>query len=1128
MKQFRWTVLFAVVYFIAAIIGLHLATINQSVSPVWPATGIAISILFFKGLNFWPAIAIGAFFANLTTGNPLAPVVMIAVGNTLEAVSGAFVLNLILRRKKSLDPHAKTMAIVAASLVGPLFSATVGTLSLSFFNLSDWDTFSSVWFTWWIGDSLGGLIFIPFIFSIFKNPYTERISQSYKISSIISLIIVGTLLCYLLFIRPNGAPFLFFVFPLLLWSFGQLGERGTSTTILIISVVGILSVQMGHGVFVHGSVNANFLNLQLFLASAGLCSLIISDLKGLSSLKQPAIIFMSTWLIAGLFFFGFYAQTQKESTKSFNAVIESVKPIIDARVNLYFANLQSAKGLFVASEDVTFKEWKAFLHTIHLNQSSPDVKGMGVVFSVPKNNLDQFVNKIRKNEIFDFKYHPLPGGDLIGTEQNIAYISTYVEPLLGNEARVGLDLASESIRKSAADLARDTGEAVISSKIHLIEDEVRRPGFLALNPFYKDGIIPPTIEERQKKLVGWIYIVIYMKDFFDSIFSLETFKDISYAVYEKKNEHTDLLCASPDYFKLNESGIQSRTINIGQRYFIFKFKRSAAFYSSQDNFASMAGATSAILSLFLAAFIISIQSVKRRALDVAFKKTQDLQASEELWKFALKGSGDVVWDYYIPENKVKFTSDFAEALGYDKDEMGDDLRFWEPLIHPEDLIGMKKTLKMHLEKSTNYNDEFRFRSKNGEYKWFQSRGRVVTRDASGKPLRMVGTITDISSRKRAEQEIEAQKEKLNSIFEGSSDALILMSEKGEFLDCNTRALNLFGFKSKEELFLNSPTDLSPPVQPDGMDSLTKSSQEIIKAFEQGANRFEWISKKANGELFPGEILLTAFNYGGEKIVQASIRDLTERKQTEASLKAQREKLVVAAKMSSLGEMAGGIAHEINNPLAIIQGKTMQLKRSLKLQEQIQEKPDGKNVDQLIEDLTIIENTTKRIASIIKGLSSFSRNAENDSMERILVPGLILDTLELSKERFRFHSIKLKYDLRASEDIYVKARAAQLLQVLINLLNNAYDAVEFLPEKWVEIHTEIEDGLCRISITDSGTGIPSELLDKIMTPFFSTKAVGKGTGLGLSISKGIIEDHKGKLYYDSTCKNTRFVIELPVA
>ncbi len=228
------------------------------------------------------------------------------------------------------------------------------------------------------------------------------------------------------------------------------------------------------------------------------------------------------------------------------------------------------------------------------------------------------------------------------------------------------------------------------------------------------------------------------------------------------------------------------------------------------------------------------------------------------------------------------------------------------------------------------------------------------------------------------------------------------------------------------------------------------------------------------------------------------------------------KLVQSSKMSSLGEMAGGIAHEINNPLTIISGKVWQIKSKIE--------KGNLEPEKIIESLDMIARTTDRIAKIIKGLRSFSRNSDNDPMEVIILTQVIDETLELCRERFKNHSIEIKLDIMPQ--LMIKGRAAQLGQVLMNLLNNAHDAVLSLPEKWIELHVTKNQQNIKITVTDSGHGIPNHVVQKMMQPFFTTKDVGKGTGLGLSISKGIIEDHGGKLSYSAITGNTQFIIEIP--
>lgn len=249
-------------------------------------------------------------------------------------------------------------------------------------------------------------------------------------------------------------------------------------------------------------------------------------------------------------------------------------------------------------------------------------------------------------------------------------------------------------------------------------------------------------------------------------------------------------------------------------------------------------------------------------------------------------------------------------------------------------------------------------------------------------------------------------------------------------------------------------------------------------------------------------------------------DITERTLAQRKLEEERTKAIASAKMASLGEMASSIAHEINNPLTII------LNRASHLREKIE---TGKiDLAGSATELVKIEDTVGRIAKIIRGLSAFSRNSENDPMIECELHSIITDSFELCRERFVKEGIEIRI-FGLPKNLMINCRPSQISQVLINLINNSFDALQGLKEKWLGIHVkEIDHNRVEISVIDSGPGIPEAVAEKIMVPFFTTKEIGHGTGLGLSISKGIIEDHYGKLSYDKNHTNTRFVITLPIA
>lgn len=237
-----------------------------------------------------------------------------------------------------------------------------------------------------------------------------------------------------------------------------------------------------------------------------------------------------------------------------------------------------------------------------------------------------------------------------------------------------------------------------------------------------------------------------------------------------------------------------------------------------------------------------------------------------------------------------------------------------------------------------------------------------------------------------------------------------------------------------------------------------------------------------------------------------------------TIKEQRLKIISSAKMSSLGEMAGGVAHEINTPLATMNMRLEQL--------EVDFNDDSASKEEIVNSIHVLKLTTERIGKIVNGLRFFAREGSADALQPAFVHEIIMETLAFCQERFRNHGVELT--LMPQEENYFKihCRSVEISQVFLNLLNNSFDAIQSFEEKWVRIEITEKESYIAISFTDSGKGIPKHLHEKILQPFFTTKDIGKGTGLGLSLSKGIIESHSGRIYLDAQCPNTRFVIELP--
>ncbi len=245
-------------------------------------------------------------------------------------------------------------------------------------------------------------------------------------------------------------------------------------------------------------------------------------------------------------------------------------------------------------------------------------------------------------------------------------------------------------------------------------------------------------------------------------------------------------------------------------------------------------------------------------------------------------------------------------------------------------------------------------------------------------------------------------------------------------------------------------------------------------------------------------------------------DVSDDHKTREIIEGQRVQIEASARLAQLGEMAGGIAHEINNPLAIISGFNDRLRTSLET--------GALDLEEVKLCTERISKTIGRIAGIVKGLRVVAREGSSDPFEATTLGSLVNDTLGLCLERAKNRGVRILTE--GDLDLEVECRVVQISQVLTNLISNGIHAVENSTDRWIRIHAEKDSDFVVLLVSDSGQGVPESIRSKIFQPFFTTKSAGEGTGLGLSISTSIIKDHQGTLSLDNTKPNTTFVIRLP--
>jgi C4-dicarboxylate-specific signal transduction histidine kinase len=287
--------------------------------------------------------------------------------------------------------------------------------------------------------------------------------------------------------------------------------------------------------------------------------------------------------------------------------------------------------------------------------------------------------------------------------------------------------------------------------------------------------------------------------------------------------------------------------------------------------------------------------------------------------------------------------------------------------------------------------------------------------------------------------------------------------------------------------------------------------DLEAPFITAKNRRIWVRVQGFPVMLDGKVVK----------LQGTFQDISERKRSEELLKGakddlerERVKALHSAKLASLGEMSAGIAHEINNPLTIIYGLVRILPKFVN------------NPKQLAARIEKMQAASERIAKIVSSLRKFSRTSEKPEYKHHSLADIVKEAIVLTDAKARQHSTKIEVDCRSEG--HVLCDEIEMEQVLVNLINNAVDAVKALSEKWVRIQLQEVGGRVILRIRDSGPRISPKIQQKLFQPFFTTKPVGEGTGLGLSIVKGILDDHHATIELVADERQTCFEICFPNA
>ncbi|WP_198374697.1 PAS domain S-box protein [Neoroseomonas rubea] len=481
---------------------------------------------------------------------------------------------------------------------------------------------------------------------------------------------------------------------------------------------------------------------------------------------------------------------------------------------------------------------------------------------------------------------------------------------------------------------------------------------------------------------------------------------------------------------------------------------------------------------------VNIDVTARRMLE------ERVRESEERLRLTVEATGEGLWDCHIPSGRASFTEPFVAMLGYALHEVEQDVSFWQSRVHPDDMPEVRRHLDAHFQGATSaYVSEHRLRHRDGHWVWVLDRGRVVEREPDGQPLRMLGTLQDITARKALETALAEGEARIRAILEAVPMAVAKIGPDGAIGAANAAAAALLG-DAPRLLELLAPEDRAAWQAAHARVCAGETVQWEVDLAGRDGERHR---VDASGVPFPLA--------GGGTGHLAVLRDVTAMREAEARLRRLEAEAMRASRLGAMGAMAAGLAHELNQPLGAMMNYTgaaaMLAGRAVMAEE------ERARLAALLEKASA---QALRASGIVKRLRDFIGRADRE-VTALRVADLFE---EVRAEALQRREAEIAISV-APPGLQIFGDAVQLRQVIANLLANAVEAAPpgCRPQISIEACRGWTGEGVEIVVRDCGPGIPPEVRRRLFEPVVSSKP--DGMGIGLAMCRAIVEAHGGSIW-----------------
>ena len=787
--------------------------------------------------------------------------------------------------------------------------------------------------------------------------------------------------------------------------------------------------------------------------------------------------------------------------------------------------LNSLAALFKLSDSVNKKDFELFTKVLLANDT--EVQALEWIELVPKNQRLFFESEMSDLlGIENFKIQVVQKGKLVPLNAVKDYYAVvkYAYPYQKNIKAIGLDAYSQESQKHAMYIADITQSPITTPPIQLIQQSSQDYSVIVYQPIY----------DKTDKLKGYAALILDMKHFVEHVKTKSLIEpSLGLFFMDSDNNQVPFALTGEDYL-IEEAMYRSHEFYLpfAGRNWLFNAEVNLKFLPDYKSLSDKSIQKSWLYGFLLSLLVSVVIFLTLRYRYQLMVSAQSIQKQQQRYHEIIDQSSEAYYLLNCDGDILDLNAATSKQLGYSRSELLK-MKISEIDIKysPDEINDVCKDLQA----GTKLLFESVHQRKNGQTipvevssTKFKIDGHYVTcsfvRDLTERT-----TFLDISVNNeqlqnevdKATLELSDQKRAFETIFEKSSDG-IFISEGRHVVDCNQATVDMFGYKSKEQLLSLPNKVFAPKTQPDGESSHRKGFRMLQICLEKGSHHYEWMNRRANGENFWTDVVLTRLEYFGRPVIHIAFRDISKRKQLEAEMLSAREHAVAANKAKS--EFLAKMSHDIRTPLhGILSYAQMGEARFASVApEKI--KRYFENIDASAQRLMSLLNDVLDSAKLESGLMSFDFKYQN--LEPIIEACIAEQTPLIQEKNIQLEFKQLDY--MASVD------SKRIAQVVSNLLNNA---IRYTPEgEKIQISIDqIDSKSILFSIQDSGKGIQPSEFESIFDKFIQSQQESQntgGTGLGLAISKEIIETHQGRIWAENWLSNNKiqgavFKFTLPV-